>query len=279
LAIKEVKRIVKCQYCDIDVILPFKCPFCNQQFCPEHRLPENHECPEYWRTRIPRQEPPPPIMIEEKPYEYTFTYTPKPMTRTFWFSPKEVRHLAIGTLLVAGVGLSVGLSYVLQKASPQPQILAGITIVFTLGFLLHELSHKIRAQRLGLWAEFRLTMFGALITLISIFLPLFKIVSPGAVIVAGPVSREIAGKTAVAGPLTNLVLSGALLLSFFYLPWPLSEIVIWGAAFNAWIAIFNLLPFGVMDGLKVYWWNKIVWGVTFLISVALTVVTYTYLYP
>jgi len=217
-------------------------------------------------------------MIEEKPYEYTFTYTPKPTTKTFWFSPKEVKHLAVGTLLVAGVGLSVGLSYVLQKA-PQPQILAGITIAFTLAFLLHELSHKIQAQRLGLWAEFRLTMFGALITLISIFLPFFKIISPGAVMIAGPVSREVAGKTAVAGPLTNIVLSGALLFSFFYSPGLLSEILIWGAAFNAWIALFNLLPFGVMDGLKVYWWNKMIWGVTFIISGVLTVVTYAYLYP
>jgi len=198
------------------------------------------------------------------------------MTRTFWFSPKEVRHLIIGTLLVAGVGLSVGISYILGKRF-QPEILAGLTIAFTLAFLLHELSHKIQAQRLGLWAEFRLTMFGALLTLISIFLPVFKIISPGAVMIAGAVSREIAGKTAIAGPLTNIVLSGVLLLSFFYLPWPFSVIVIWGAAFNAWIALFNLLPFGMMDGLKVFWWNKIVWGIAFIISGALTVVTYMYL--
>ena len=196
------------------------------------------------------------------------------MRRTFGFSPKELRHLAIGTLLVAGVGLS----YVLQYGS-RPQILAGLTITFTLAFLLHELSHKIQAQRLGLWAEFRLTMFGALITLISIFLPVFKIISPGAVMIAGPVSREIAGKTAIAGPLTNIVLSSMLLLSFFYLPLPLSVtvIVLWGAAFNAWIALFNLLPLGMMDGLKVFLWNKIIWGIAFIISSALTVVTYIHL--
>lgn len=269
---KEVKRTVKCQYCNKDVILPFKCPFCNQQFCTEHRLPENHECPEYWKAKIPRREPPPPIIIEGKPYEHTVSYTPKPMTRTFGFSPKEVKHLTVGTLLVAGVGLS----YVLQ-IDLQLEILAGLTIAFTLAFLLHELSHKIQAQRLGLWAEFRLTLFGALITLFSIFLPVFKIISPGAVMIAGPVSKEIAGKTAIAGPLTNIVLS-SVLLPFYYLSPPFSEIVIWSAAFNAWIALFNLLPFGMMDGLKVFWWNKIVWGIAFIISVALTVVTFLYLY-
>jgi len=148
LATKEVKGTVKCQYCDKDVVLPFKCPFCSQHFCSEHRLPENHECPEYWRAKIPRQEPPSPLAIEGKPYEHTVTYTPKPMTRTFGFSPKEVKHLAVGTLLVAGVGLSVGLYDILEMGF-QPQILAGLTITFTLAFLLHELSHKIEAQRLG----------------------------------------------------------------------------------------------------------------------------------
>jgi Zn-dependent protease len=32
-----------------------------------------------------------------------------------------------------------------------------------------------------------------------------------------------------------------------------------GASFNAWIAMFNLLPFGVLDGQKIFDWNKIVW--------------------
>jgi len=198
------------------------------------------------------------------------------MTRTFGFSPKEVKHLAVGTLLVAGVGLSVGLYDILEMGF-QPQILAGLTITFTLAFLLHELSHKIEAQRLGLWAEFRLTMFGALITLVSIFLPVFKIISPGAVMISGPVSREIAGKTAIAGPLTNIVLSSVFLPFYFYSSWPFHIIAIWGAALNAWIALFNLLPFGMMDGLKVFWWNKIVWSITFVISGVLTVVTYIYL--
>jgi Zn-dependent protease len=269
---KEVKRTVKCHYCDNDVILPFKCSFCRQQFCTEHRLPENHDCPEYWQTKIPRREPQSSVINQGKPYEYTVTYAPKPTTRIGWFSPKEIRHLVVGTLLIAGIGLS----FILESRF-QPEILAGLTMTFTLAFLLHELSHKVQAQRLGLWAEFRLTIFGVLITLISIFLP-FKIVSPGAVMIAGPASREIAGKTAIAGPLTNIVLSSLLLLSFFYLHPPLSVIAIWGAAFNAWIALVNLLPFGMLDGLKVFWWNKLVWSIAFVVSGVLAVITYVIIY-
>ncbi len=36
--------MVVCSYCDDEVDVPFKCKFCSDTFCSEHRLPENHEC-------------------------------------------------------------------------------------------------------------------------------------------------------------------------------------------------------------------------------------------
>jgi len=36
----------KCEYCGKEVELPFKCNFCGNYFCLEHRLPENHNCPD-----------------------------------------------------------------------------------------------------------------------------------------------------------------------------------------------------------------------------------------
>jgi len=44
------------------------------------------------------------------------------------------------------------------------------------------------------------------------------------------------------------------------------------AWFNAWIAVFNLIPFGMFDGLKVFAWNKKVWALAFAVSAVLTVV-------
>ncbi len=35
----------ECAYCGKKISLPFKCKFCGQEFCMEHRLPENHDCP------------------------------------------------------------------------------------------------------------------------------------------------------------------------------------------------------------------------------------------
>lgn len=34
----------ECDECGEQVSMPFRCKFCEQSFCSEHRLPENHEC-------------------------------------------------------------------------------------------------------------------------------------------------------------------------------------------------------------------------------------------
>ena len=50
---------MKCKYCGKEVELPYQCNFCQNYFCMEHRLPENHACVEApprtplgsWQTR------------------------------------------------------------------------------------------------------------------------------------------------------------------------------------------------------------------------------------
>ncbi len=267
---------MKCQYCGTEEILPFKCPYCNGYFCAEHRLPENHECPEIWRARAPREAAPRVTVESKTPYEYKITFGPRQTTRTFWFSPTEIKHLTLSALLVTGVGFSIFLDPFDPSSGvlSSPGILIGSSLVFVSVFLLHEIAHKLMAQRYGLWAEFRLTTFGALITLISIFSPFFKIISPGAVMIAGFADKDTVGKTAVAGPATNLALSIVSFVLYAYLPEPFSTVALLSAAFNAWIALFNLIPLGILDGWKVFSWDKIVWVIAFIASVALTILTF-----
>ena len=33
-----------CFFCQKETEIPFQCPFCNNYYCEEHRLPENHQC-------------------------------------------------------------------------------------------------------------------------------------------------------------------------------------------------------------------------------------------
>jgi len=181
------------------------------------------------------------------------------------FSQTELQHLVIGALLVTGVALSIFFTSSVDLLS-----LATLSIAFMLSFLLHELAHKFSAQHFNLWAEFRLTIQGALITLISMFLPFFKIISPGAVMIAGAGTKEIVGKTAIAGPITNISLSMICIL-IAAAGQPLFTVV---AFINAFMAVFNLVPFGVLDGWKVFRWNKTFWAIAFTAAAALVVYTY-----
>jgi len=263
---------MKCQKCQKEVFLPFKCPYCGDYFCSEHRLPENHECPRIEQARTPK-EPIQPILVQkQRPYEYTISYASTQLKRgKIHFSGKEIKHLAIAALLVIGVGLSLGLfsnpSYI------DYVMLATFTIILTASFFLHEMAHKIVAQREGLWAEFRLILISAMLTLISILSPLFKIISPGAVMVAGSADMKSMGKTSIAGPVTNIVLSTVFLAGTFLFPQQISILAL-AAFFNAWIALFNLIPFGILDGFKVFQWSKKNWVLTFTPSLILTIISY-----
>jgi len=266
-AFREVEETVKCQQCEMETFLPFRCPFCQGYFCVEHRLPENHACPEYWRAKVPhREEPSIPVLDEAPEYPPPRVLEPTRPEGVFWFSLTELKHLALGTLVI----MIVGMSLFWFRLGFTPMALVALTIVFTSSFLLHELAHKRVAQHHGLWAEFRLIPIGVLVTLFSILFPI-KFISPGAVMIAGHGNRENLGKVSLAGPLTNLALSilflGVAYFSFNSPYW----IAIYPAIFNASIAVFNLIPFGIFDGATVFRWNKGVWASTFLPSLALLI--------
>ncbi|NLE05516.1 MAG: hypothetical protein GX638_12045 [Crenarchaeota archaeon] len=42
----------KCMQCGEEVLFPFRCNYCQNNFCPQHRLPESHNCP-----NLPKKEP------------------------------------------------------------------------------------------------------------------------------------------------------------------------------------------------------------------------------
>ena len=164
------------------------------------------------------------------------------------FSKLEILHLSIATILVTAVGLSLNnYRYISWE----------FLIIFVSAFLVHELAHKLLAQFYGGWAEFRTNSYGLLVTAFSAipFIP-FKFIAPGAVVIDLS-DRSKFGRVAFIGPLTNLFMG----FIFFILShqYPLIGYLYIGALFNSWIALFNLLPFGNLDGQKIFSWNKIVW--------------------
>lgn len=204
-------------------------------------------------------------------YEYRVTYgVPRQAKRRIYFSPKELKHIGLGTLLVIGISLSFGFDYL--GAVNWAFVFSFIAAVITVSFLAHEIAHKITAQRRGLWAEFRLTLWGAILTFVSILLP-FKIIAPGAVMVSGYARMDEIGKISIAGPATNIILS-TLFLGLTFMPTPYYWIFAIGAYFNGYIAVFNLIPMGLLDGYKIFIWSKKAWATTFAVSVALAMISF-----
>jgi Zn-dependent protease len=263
---------MNCEKCGQETFLPFQCPHCGGQFCAAHRLPENHDCPKMELARASKQEA---VLKVPSSYEYTVSFgQPKRMKGRVYFSPKELTHLAAATLIVIGVAVSI----VFIGGVPIADYAVGLvafTLIFTTAFFVHEIAHKVTAQRRGLWAEFRLTLWGSALTLVFMILPTpFKLISPGAVMISGPAQLREIGKISIAGPATNMIMSSALLSASPFVPGDFFFIFVLGALLNGYFAVFNLIPLGILDGFKIFSWNKVVWGVAFAMSLALTISAY-----
>jgi len=128
---------------------------------------------------------------------------------------KELRDLVISALVLAlafGIALSGGF-----RAFNQPGILViviGMAMVaVSLGFVFHELGHRLVARRFGYFAEYAMWPMGLMVTLgFSLFG--FVFAAPGAVIIypratawgTVSLSREKVGLISLAGPATNICL-------------------------------------------------------------------------
>ncbi|HIH13138.1 TPA: metalloprotease [Candidatus Woesearchaeota archaeon] len=128
-----------------------------------------------------------------------------------------------------------------------------------LGFLLHELSHKLVAQRYGCAAEFRAFDQMLFLALGLAFVIGFIFAAPGAVMISGMVTRKENGIISMAGPMMNFVLG----LLFMGLTWvfpPWASLFSVGFSINMWLGLFNMIPFGPLDGVKIFRWNTLVWA-------------------
>lgn len=185
-------------------------------------------------------------------------------------SEREIRDL-----LKAWIAISIAFAMVMNKFPDLKAlglsfyeifIIAAITV--GLGFLLHELGHKIIAQRYGCFAEFRSFDQMLFLAVLMAYFAGIVFAAPGAVMISGPVGVRRNGKISAAGPIVNLVLALAFL--WFLLMKPggiLAIIAFYGFFINSWLALFNMLPFGNFDGRKILRWNKTVYGV--MVAIAL----------
>lgn len=96
----------------------------------------------------------------------------------------------------------------------------------------------------------------------------FVIIAPGAVFILGRVTTRQNGIISVVGPIVNLVLALAFLPLLLLFPQGLlHDVGLFGFVINSWLALFNMIPVSVLDGRKVWLWNKAVFFVVIGLSV------------
>ena len=178
------------------------------------------------------------------------------------FSKTEIIHILCS---LAAITAAFAIAY-------QINIFLGI-LTLGLGFLLHELSHKAVAQHYRCFAEFRADFRMLLFTVLISFMGIV-FAAPGAVVILGRpgMKRKEFGRIAAAGPLANIILSLIFLGLFLSgVPW-LKALSVTGFMINSWLALFNMLPFGMFDGRKVLYWSKRAFGAMLAVSILLVII-------
>ncbi len=172
------------------------------------------------------------------------------------FSRGELRDILVSMIVIAGV-----FAYVFSGRNIQATVILLPVTVLTvgLGFVLHEIAHKLTAIHYGFWAEYRLWVEGLILAVVTAYFG-FVFAAPGAVYIHGNyIEKDVNGKISIAGPLTNIALAIIFLMASSVLPGPLGYVAMLGYAVNSFLALFNLIPIAVLDGAKVFRWNPLIW--------------------
>jgi Zn-dependent protease len=199
-------------------------------------------------------------------------------------SSTEIFHITVA-FVVLTIDIAIvesGLIGSVQYGGFNPSaVLAGLAFgaaAALTGFLAHELAHKVVAQRLGFWAEFRMSPVGLLFSFVTAIFG-FLFAAPGATVVGGMGDARNWGRTSLAGPALNLVegsvfaVVGLALNAGDVFSGAVVFLVLL-AFINGWFATFNLLPLGPLDGRKVLRWDTRIWATTFAVAAVFTVVMF-----
>ena len=189
------------------------------------------------------------------------------------FSKQEI----VQILVAMGV-LTVAFSFAFITYPPLNHLNEFLTylplsfIAILTAFFCHELAHKYVGQKFGYLSEFRMYPQGLLFALVLGVVAGIVFAAPGAVQIFGRPTKDEMGKISTAGPSTNLFVG----VMFFGI-WLLSDGILHSISYyvayiNVFLSLFNLLPFGPLDGLKIFRWKKEVWGILLGVDIILLLV-------
>jgi Zn-dependent protease len=191
---------------------------------------------------------------------------------------REARDLVISAVVLAFVFAYSGIGNISLMFE---QFLVALFAV-SLGFLLHELSHRFIAKRNKCHAEYRLWTYGLFLAVLLALVTngSFVFAAPGAVMIyplvdlwgnPAKITKKEVAMISIAGPLMNMILFAAFFAANLIYPHIIFSL---GASVNIWLALFNTLPIPPLDGQKIFSWSKKIWTVFFAVLAVLFVLQF-----
>ncbi len=198
----------------------------------------------------------------------------------------RISSVELRDIFLSLVALVIAFSVMGERKLPGLDTILISAVGVSSGFLLHEMAHKFVALHFGYWAEYRANMMGLALAIVMAFGG-FLFAAPGAVMIRkldapqelymqdsfGQEEQKRQEKKemlwiSLAGPMTNIALSVFFFLMFVFLLVTSgeagSDLWIRAAYFalfiNLTLAAFNMLPFGPLDGKKIFDSNRLVWA-------------------
>ena len=188
------------------------------------------------------------------------------------FSQAELQQIGISILV-----LTFAFAFALAPNPPLAflsSVVTNIPIAFLTiitAFFCHELAHKYMGQKFGYWSEFRMFPMGLLLALFLGIFTGFVFAAPGAVQIFGQPTDNETGKISAAGPIINIIISCIFGGIWFISTSFIAQISFFIAYINAFLALFNLIPLGPLDGWKIISWKKNIWLLLLMTSIGLII--------
>ena len=180
----------------------------------------------------------------QDPYDYEIHVNPGYGKKRF--SGEELRDIFVSIVVLSIAFLILYrnntimacLEYHLGETGRWAGLFAICFMLVVFSFLLHEFGHKFVAQKYGMWSEFRLYPIGLILTLVT-----------SAIGIAAVMTMNN----------SPYFLDDPMFLAIM--------VFLMLASLNSFLAVFNLIPMGPLDGGKILAWNKVVWIAMFAIAI------------
>ncbi len=291
--------------CEEEDSLPFKCKLCDQLYCAKHRLPEQHNClligiyqsDKYKKSKVTQPKKKEEETKKSKPkIRGERLYGPRETERKSVYLEPQDRFLSrssffniagfrndyfniLTTLVIFSilVTLNIIVEYTLYEGAPISVIdwnwvfinIGAINFIFGGYFVVQ----KILAKRMREGTRVVLWIWGIIIGIMSIFIPLFAI--PGFLTFKeGSSSYKNRGKIAFSGIawilLWCIVITILMFGNGFGVPYLAS--LSFTPMLMLTFTLFSLLPFGIYAGKYISGWNRQLYIGTFVFTFILFIV-------